>query len=54
MNFDESNDFMSDENDNWKKKILKNEKKRYSFDFVDKYRKYLIFRFSEMKKDERL
>ena len=29
-------------------------KKRYSFDFADKYREYLIFRFSEMKRDERL
>ena len=54
VNFDESNDFMSDESDNWKKKILKNEKKRYSFDFVDKYREYLISRFSEMKRSERL
>ena len=54
VNFDESNDFMSDESDNWKKKILKNEKKRYSFDFVNKYREYLILRFFEMKRDERL
>ena len=29
-------------------------KKRYSFDFADKYREYLIFQFSEMKKGERL
>ena len=29
-------------------------KKRYSFDFADKYCEYLIFRFSEMKKGERL
>ena len=54
MNFDESNDFMSDESDNWKEKILKNKKKRYSFDFADKYREYLILRFFEMKRDERL
>ena len=54
MNFDESNDFMSDKNENWKKRILKNETKRYSFDFVDKYHEYLNLRFFEMKKGERL
>ena len=29
---------------------MKNKTKRYLFDFVDKYREYLIFRFFETKK----
>ena len=37
-----------------KKKVWKMKKKQYSFDFVDKYREYLIFWFSEMKRGERL
>ena len=45
---------MFDENEDWKKEILKNETKRYSFEFVDKYREYLILQFFEVKRDERL
>ena len=37
-----------------KKKIMKNEKTRYSYDSIDKYKKYLIFRFFEMKRNTRL
>ena len=37
-----------------KKNLKKWKKKQYSFDFVDKYREYLIFQFSEMKRNERL
>ena len=33
---------------------MKNEKTRYSYDSIDKYKKYLIFRFSEMKRNTRL
>ena len=33
---------------------MKNEKTRYSYDSVDKYKKYLIFRFFEMKRNTRL
>ena len=54
INFDKSNNFMFNENDNWKKNLKNEKKKRYSFDFVDKYREYLISRFSKMKRDERL
>ena len=50
MNFDESNDFFFEKNENWKKKIMKNETKQHLFDFANKYREYLIFRFSEMIK----
>ena len=37
-----------------KKKIIKNEKTRYSYNLIDKYKKYLIFRFFEMKQNTRL
>ena len=37
-----------------KKKIMKNEKTRYLYDLIDKYKKYLIFRFFEMKRNTRL
>ena len=37
-----------------KKKIIKNEKTRYSYNSANKYKKYLIFRFFEMKRNTRL
>ena len=33
---------------------MKNEKTRYLYDSIDKYKKYLIFRFFEMKRNTRL
>ena len=33
---------------------MKTEKTRYSYDSVNKYKKYLIFRFFEMKRNTRL
>ena len=33
---------------------MKNKKTRYLYDSVDKYKKYLIFRFFEMKQNTRL
>ena len=33
---------------------MKNEKTRYSYDSIDKYKKYLIFQFFKMKRTTRL
>ena len=33
---------------------MKNEKTRYLYDSIDKYKKYLIFRFFEMKRNTHL
>ena len=33
---------------------MKNEKTQYSYDLVDKYKKYLIFQFFKMKRNTRL
>ena len=33
---------------------MKNEKTQYSYDSIDKYKKYLIFRFFKMKRNMRL